>query len=164
MNAGAEAATGQTLFFLHADCRPDPLSLWRIGQVFADPDAVGGGFELKLDSANPLLKIVEITANWRSHLLGKPYGDQGIFVRKDVFRDVGGFPNWPLMEDIELARRLREAGQLKIIPAPMLASARKWESGGVLRTYLTMKLTQWGYYLGVSPDSLYRFYERGTRR
>ncbi len=164
LNAGAEAATGTTLLFLHADCCPPALSLWYIGQVLQESDVVGGAFELKLDRTTPWLRVVEMTANWRSYLWGKPYGDQGVFVRKDVFEQIGGFPDWPLMEDVELARRLRQAGTIQIIPRPVIASARKWEKGGILRTYLIMKLTQWGYYLGASPESLSRFYERGTRR
>lgn len=160
-NAGAAAAGGDTLWFLHADCRPEPLAVWDIGQALSNDEVVGGAFELGLDRSTLWLKIIEKTANWRSHLWGKPYGDQGLFVRGNVFRRIGGFPDWPLMEDVELARRLRRAGRVTIVPRPVLASARRWLRGGVLRTYMTMKLTQWGYLLGAAPESLARFYERG---
>lgn len=163
LNAGAGAAVGETLWFLHVDCRPVPLALWEIGQVLRDEEMVGGAFELALDRSTPWLRVVEATANWRSRLWGKPYGDQAIFVRREVFEEFGGVPDWPLMEDVELARRLRHAGGMRILPRPVVASSRRWMQGGVLRTYLTMKLTQWGYYLGARPESLARLYERGQR-
>jgi hypothetical protein len=164
MNAGARAAVGKTLWFLHADCRAVPLAVWEMGQAMRKPEVAGGAFELALDRSTPWLKIVEVTANWRSRLWGKPYGDQGIFVRRKVFDQIGGFPKWPIMEDIELAHRIRRTGKLPILPHPVTASSRRWLKGGVMRTYLTMKLTQWGYYLGARPDSLARFYDRGQRR
>jgi hypothetical protein len=164
INAGAAAAEGQTLWFVHVDCRPVPLALWEIGQVLRDEEVVGGAFDLALDRSTPWLKVVESTANWRSRLWGKPYGDQAMFVRRGVFEEFGGVPDWPLMEDVELARRIRRHGKMQIIPRPVVASSRRWLQGGVLRTYLTMKLTQWGYYLGARPESLARFYERGQKR
>ena len=161
LNAGASIAGGDTLWFIHADCRLDPLALWEMGRALQDPAVIGGAFELKIDRPTPWLKVIEATANLRSRLFGKPYGDQAMFVRREIFEQVGGFPDWPLMEDVEMSRRLRRAGKLVIVRSPGVTSARRWLERGVLRTYLTMKVLQVAYYLGASPESLSGLYEKG---
>ncbi len=164
LNAGADAASGETLWFVHADCRLGPLALWEMGRALLDPAVAGGAFELRIDPAPGWLKVLEVTANMRSRLLGTPYGDQAMFVRRAAFEKIGGFPDWPLMEDIEMARRIRGAGKLVIVPAPATASARRWARGGVARTYVTMAMVKLGYRLGEPPEVLARLYDRGRHR
>lgn len=164
LNAGADAATGETLWFIHADCRLEPLALWELGRVLEDQSVAGGAFRLRLEPRTPALAVLEYTANLRSRFLGKPYGDQAMFVRRGAFDQVGGFPDWPLMEDVEMARRIREAGRLAIVPSGCVASSRRWLRGGVLRRYIISKLALLGYRLGEPPEVLQRLYERGSGR
>jgi GT2 family glycosyltransferase len=92
-----------------------------------------------------------------------PYGDQAIFVKKEAFHQVGGFPDIPTMEDFELIRRLRRRGTIRIVPASVITSARRWQALGVLRTVLINQAMIVGYLLGVSPTRLARWYRRHTR-
>ncbi|MBS3763298.1 MAG: TIGR04282 family arsenosugar biosynthesis glycosyltransferase, partial [Planctomycetes bacterium] len=110
LNAGAQAAEGSTLWFIHADTEPHPLALWELGQALRRPEIVGGAFEIHLHPLTPFLKILEWAINCRTRHTSSPYGDQAIFVRRSVFEHIGGFPDWPLMEDVELVRRMRRVG------------------------------------------------------
>ncbi len=161
LNLGARATTGRTLWFIHADCRLEPLALWELGRVLNDDAVAGGAFRLRLEPRTPLLTLLEATANLRSRFLGRPYGDQAMFVRRRVFERVDGFPDWPLMEDVEMARRIRGAGRLAIVPSDCVASSRRWLRGGLCRRYFISKLVSLGYHLGEPPDVLARLYERG---
>jgi rSAM/selenodomain-associated transferase 2 len=158
MNAGARAARGDVLLFLHADTvLPDGAGA-AILAALTDPDVAGGRFDVRLDSRRPLLALVGWLMNRRSRLTGICTGDQGIFVRRTVFEALGGYPDIPLMEDVELSRRLKRRGRLVALPLRVVTSARKWEREGVVRTIVLM----WGlrllYALGVSPARLHRCY------
>jgi rSAM/selenodomain-associated transferase 2 len=158
MNAGARAARGDVLLFLHADTvLPDGAGA-AILAALTDPGAAGGRFDVRLDSRRPLLALVGWLMNRRSRLTGICTGDQGIFVRRTVFEALGGYPDIPLMEDVELSRRLKRRGRLVALPLRVVTSARKWEREGVVRTIVLM----WGlrllYALGVSPARLHRCY------
>jgi hypothetical protein len=160
MNAGAEAATGDVLLFLHADTRLPKDFAGHIRQALERPDAVAGAFEFCVDAPPRSLRIIERLTNWRARRLHMPYGDQGIFVRADVFREIGGFPDLPIMEDFELMRRLKRQGRIAIAPVPAPTSGRRWLELGVLRTTLINQLVIVGYFLGVSPERLARWYGR----
>jgi rSAM/selenodomain-associated transferase 2 len=160
MNAGARAARGEILLFLHADTRlPDGAGA-AIRAALADPAVVGGRFDVRLDSRRPLLRLVAWLMNRRSRLTGICTGDQGIFVRRAVFDALGGYPDIPLMEDVELTRRLKRRGRLAALPLRVVTSARKWETEGVVRTVLLMWTLRLLYALGVSPARLHRWYYR----
>ncbi|RPH83085.1 MAG: glycosyltransferase, partial [Candidatus Rokuibacteriota bacterium] len=151
MNAGARAARGDILLFLHADTVLPEGAGAAIVAALADAGTVGGRFDVRLDSRRPLLALVGWLMNRRSRLTGICTGDQGIFVRRTVFEALGGYPDIPLMEDVELSRRLKRRGRLVALPLRVVTSARKWEREGVVRTIVLM----WGlrllYALGVSP-------------
>jgi len=158
MNAGARAARGEVLLFLHADTVLPAGAGAAIQAALADPGVVGGRFDVRLDSRRPLLALVGWLMNRRSRLTGICTGDQGIFVRRAVFETLGGFPDIPLMEDVELSRRLKRQGRLVALRLRVVTSARKWEREGVVRTILLMWTLRLLYALGVSPARLHRCY------
>lgn len=158
MNAGARAAGGDVLLFLHADTRLPADAGTAIARALADPRVVGGRFDVRLDSPRPLLRVVETLMNVRSRLTGISTGDQAIFVRRDVFEALGGYLDIPLMEDIELSRRLKRRGRLAALRLRVTTSARKWEREGPLRTIVLMWTLRLAYLLGVSPARLHRWY------
>lgn len=160
MNAGASAASGDTLLFLHADTALPPGYHSHIEDTLAIPGVVAGAFTLRVDSPENGIRIVEWLANFRSRVMRMPYGDQGIFMRAEVFRDAGGFPEIPIMEDYELMRRLNRRGRVVTADASVVTSARRWERLGVLRTTVINQLVIIGYHMGVSPEKLKRLYKR----
>jgi rSAM/selenodomain-associated transferase 2/rSAM/selenodomain-associated transferase 1 len=159
MNAGAAEAAGETLVFLHADTRLPAGFAGLVRASLRDPDVVGGSFALAFEPCPPLLKINEITANWRARALRLPFGDQALFVRASVFRLLGGFREMPLMEDVEFVRRLGRAGRMAFLRPPVRTSPRRYDEG-VLRRTLRNKAALLGYFLGVPPDRLARIYGR----
>jgi rSAM/selenodomain-associated transferase 2 len=163
MNFGAARATGELFLFLHGDTRL-PMGFDRyVRKILAQPGVVAGAFRLRVDGDLPGLRIMERLVNARSRRLQFPYGDQAIFLRASLFREIGGFPDMPIMEDFELVRRLRRRGRIVIAPVPVLTSARRWENLGIVRTNYAIPLA---YYLGAPPSQLARWYrqERGPQR
>ena len=160
MNEGARAATGEILLFLHADSTlplPPPDWVHEIQNAFLRKEIVGGAFRLSIDSPSLFLKWVSKMANVRSLLLGLPYGDQGIFVRREIFEQLGGFPNEPLMEDVMFIQRLKNRGKIVLLDCVIKTSARRWEKHPVwtsLRNLLLLGL----YFMGVSPSRLAKWY------
>lgn len=158
MNAGATAATGDILLFLHADTSLPAGFEKLVPLTLAQPGTVAGAFELKIDSPMRSLRLVEKMVNWRSRFFSLPYGDQAIFLKASVFHDIRGFPNLPIMEDFELMCRLKRLGEIAIVPTPVLTSARRWQKLGVLKTTLINQIVILGYFLGVPPSQLVKFY------
>ncbi len=160
MNAGAAAACGEVLLFLHADTSLPPTALEDIRAALADPPVVGGRFDVRLDSPRPIYRAVETLMNLRSRWTGIWTGDQAIFVRRAVFERLGRFPDIPLMEDVEFTRRLRRLGPRACLHARVTTSARKWEQEGAARTIILMWGLRFLYLAGVSPARLHRWYYR----
>ncbi len=159
MNAGAAIATGGALLFLHADCRPPERYVEAIFRTLAS-GAIGGAFRLTIDDPHRIYRSIERFTAWRSRWWGRPYGDQGLFVRAESFRDLGGFRPWPLMEDYEFVGRMRRAGRVELLAEPIATSARRWQRLGPWRTTLTNQAIVAAYHLGVSPERLAAWYRR----
>ena len=121
---------------------------------------VAGAFRLQIDAPGAALRLVERVANLRARVLRMPYGDQGLFIRADLFREVGGFPALPIMEDFELVRHLHARGCIAILPAAIRTSPRRWLNLGVGRTTLINQAIVLAYLVGASPHKLARFYRR----
>lgn len=157
MNAGAAACPADVLLFLHAD-----TALPENADALARRATLGpfawGRFDVRIDSTRPLLRMVERMMNLRSRWTGIATGDQAMFVRHDLFRSVGGFPEIALMEDIALSRLLKRHGPPACLPERVVTSARRWERHGVLRTILLMWRLRAAYFLGADPARLARQY------
>ena len=159
MNAGAAAASGQVLLFLHADTRL-PVGFPDVVRGVISSGAMGGAFSFGTDWDTLSMRFVAWGANLRSRLFGIIFGDQGIFVRADIFRKVGGFPELPIMEDCELVRTLKKTGNFSLLRPMAITSARRWKTGGVLRTTVRNIAITWLYLLGARPEKLYRWYQK----
>ena len=157
-NAGALQAGGDVLIFLHSDTRLPPGAETLITQALSGGKHVWGRFDVRFDSPQPMMSVVATMMNLRSRLTGIATGDQCIFVRRDVFAAVGGFPAISLMEDIALSKMLRKKSAPACLPATAMTSARRWQKHGVWRTILLMSWLRLAYVLGVTPDRLARWY------
>lgn len=158
MNAGARATAGELLVFLHADTRLPDGALEAIQAAMRDPRVAGGRFDVAFDSLRPIMRATAALMNVRSRLSGIATGDQAIFVRRAAFEALGGFPDIPLMEDVEFSRRLKRRGRLARLRLRVTTSARKWEREGPVRTVLLMWALRLLYFLGASPRRLHRWY------
>ncbi|MEA3644271.1 MAG: TIGR04283 family arsenosugar biosynthesis glycosyltransferase [Lamprobacter sp.] len=165
MNAGAQAATGELLWFLHADSRVPAataealLAAARAGGRPVERSVVRWGrCDVRLSGRHPLLRVIERAMNLRSCLSGIATGDQGLFVSRADFTAVGGFPDIPLMEDIALSQRLRRLARPLCLRPTLITSSRRWESRGILRTMMLMWRLRLAYALGADPARLARWY------
>ncbi|MCC6777266.1 MAG: TIGR04283 family arsenosugar biosynthesis glycosyltransferase [Hyphomicrobiales bacterium] len=158
MNAGAAKATGDVLLFLHADTRLPAAAELLVLDGLERSQRVWGRFDIKIQGKSPLLVIVGWLMNLRSRLTGVATGDQAIFVRRDTFKSVGGFPEIPLMEDIALSKRLKRESPPLCLSQRALTSARRWEKHGVLSTVMLMWRLRLAYFLGADPKHLAQQY------
>lgn len=158
MNLGARATGGDTVLFLHADTRLPAGAAGAIEAALAEPGVVGGRFDVRFDNERPIFRMIAWFMNARSRASGICTGDQAIFVRRADFEAVGGYPEIPLMEDIELSRRLKRRGRLRALRLRVTTSARKWEREGPLRTIGLMWALRLLHFFGVPPARLHRWY------
>lgn len=160
MNRGASLASGNILLFLHVDTFLPADALVRVKKAMADGRQVAGAFDLGIRTERRIFRITEKYAALRTRLTRVPFGDQAIFIRKDYFNSIGGYKDIPLMEDVELMRRIRKAGDaIFIIHEQVMTSARRWEKEGILYCTLRNWALRLSYVLGVPPERLAKWYK-----
>ncbi|WP_316788895.1 TIGR04283 family arsenosugar biosynthesis glycosyltransferase [Thermoleptolyngbya oregonensis] len=164
MNAGATAAMGKTLLFLHADTRLPQKFPHLVQQTLAQPGVALGAFDLSIDGTLPGLRWVERGVRWRSRWFSLPYGDQALFLRTDTFWQLGGFPEVPILEDLKLVRKAQTLGKVAIAPAVVSTSARRWEALGVWQTTLINQGVLIAAGLGVPLERITQFYRRSRSK
>lgn len=158
MNIGAALATGEILLFLHADTfLPHSADVF-IRSGLETWGRQWGHFDVRLSGKAPLLRVVERAMNLRSRLTGIATGDQAIFVLRALFKEVGGFPDLDLMEDVALSARLKRRGPPLCLKSPVETSSRRWERDGILRTIFLMWSLRLAFAIGVRPARLAKFY------
>lgn len=158
MHAGACAARGDVLWFLHADTIPPADSAERISEALRDPQVIAGNFQLRFDGTRPAARFL----TWlypQLRKLGLIYGDSAIFVRREDYEEIGGFNSFPIFEDLDLVRRLRRRGRLIHLPAIIVTSSRRFEDGSFALTFVRWAFLQGLYWLGVPPRTLGRMYQ-----
>ena len=158
MNTGAKVANGEVLLFLHADTLLPAGANAAILEAFNDPEVMAGRFDVRFDTPRPVFKVIAFFINLRSRLTNICTGDQALFVRRKTFEELGGYPDIPLMEDVELAKRLKRKGAMSCLRLKVTTSARKWEQGGILRVVLLMWALRFLYFVGVGPERVHRWY------
>jgi rSAM/selenodomain-associated transferase 2 len=158
LNAGAGSAAGDVLLFLHADTRLPARFDAAILRALAEDEVIGGRFDVSLIPTSPLLWLTGTLMNWRSRLTRIATGDQGIFVRRDDFIALGGYPFIPLMEDVAFSQLLKRRGRMACLHDTVETSSRRWQRDGVIRTILLMWSLRLLYFCGVSPERLKRMY------
>ena len=156
-NAGASAATGDILLFLHADVWLDSGAIKGVEAALA-AGYVGGAFKQRIEGEHPLYRLIERAANFRAKRLRIFYGDSGIFIRRIHFDRIGGFPDIPIMEEVGFSRKLRRHGKVTLVEPKIHISARRWQKNGILRTTLTNWLITLLYLLRVPPNRLAKLY------
>jgi rSAM/selenodomain-associated transferase 2 len=158
MNAGASRAHGETLLFVHADTQlPDGAGVL-VAQALSGGTYLWGRFDVRIIGRSSMLRVVSHMMNLRSRLSGIATGDQAMFVTRDAFDAVGGFPDQPLMEDVELSARLRTISRPACIARCVATSGRRWEARGVWRTIILMWRLRWDYWRGVPVQQLAEAY------
>jgi len=158
MNAGAKVARGDAFAFVHSDTLVPASFSADIAGALSDPAVVGGRFDVELDSRALPYRIIGAMISLRSRLSRVGTGDQAIFVRREVFERLGGFPELELCEDLEFSRRLKRAGRVACLRSRVITSARRWNRDGVARTVVRMWMIRAMYLAGVSPARLKRMY------
>lgn len=160
LNEGVHQASGKIIIFLHADTILPKGFVSEVITLLSKPNTIAGAFRLGITGRNWALGIVSLFANLRSIFFQLPYGDQAIFILKDQFQRIGGFPDIPIMEDYALILRLKKLGRIAISPKAVKTSGRRWDKLGYIRTLLINQAMIIGYHIGVPVDKLKRFYMR----
>jgi rSAM/selenodomain-associated transferase 2 len=160
MNLAAEKATGEILIFHHADSILTTAHVAALEQALRNPEIIGGAFYRKFDGRHPRLRWLEALGRFLSRHGGSLFGDQSLFVRREIFRALGGFASIPLMEDMEFSRRLRRFGQIAVLDPPLESSNRRHLVRGSWRTSIQNGIFIVLYKCGFSPVQLHRWYYR----
>ena len=163
MNLGASVARGDLLWFLHSDCRPDAASINAIMELMCDRSVVGGAFQYRFADRSWPYSIISRLSNLKNRLIGRIYGDMGIFVRRSVFIELGGFAEMMLMEDMEFSKRLKNYGKVAILNPKIVTSNRDWVKEGIFRKLIKDSFIKWAYKFGTENITLYKWYYRESR-
>lgn len=158
LNQGAAQARGDILLFLHLDSRLPLDHVQQIEQTLAQPGVVAGAFQFRVALPGWSYRGLETLVNWRSHRWQLPYGDQGLFIKRQKFWQLGGFAALPLLEDYEWVRRLHHHGSVAIAPSPVLCSGRRWQQLGLVRTTCINQVILLAYHCGIAPTTLAHWY------
>ncbi len=157
LNRGAQAASSEALLFLHADTQLPPGALDQAAKALRD-GAIGGGFEVRFDHQSPMLRLAQNLINRRTRATRCPLGDQAQFCCRRDFEALGGFEDWPILEDLNFVQRLKKRGGIAILDSPVTTSARRYRTLGVIPNALRNWLIFTLYFAGVSPHRLAAFY------
>lgn len=161
MNKGAKISEGNILWFVHSDSMVSENSLYEIESAINE-GYIGGGFSLFFyDYDTKFMRFLSRTSNWRAKYLGLYFGDQGLFIRRDIFNEIEGYEEIDLMEDWDISKRMEKKGNMKLLDIKIGTSARRFKNGGQLRTLLLMHKIKILYVLGVSPSKLNKIYREG---
>jgi rSAM/selenodomain-associated transferase 2 len=159
MNFGAQNASNDILLFLHADTILNSNCLDYLTEELKSNDIAWGWFSIKLNENKLVYRAIEILANLRARITGTPLGDHAIFVKKGIFDKIGGFPDIPILEDLEFVKKIKCISRGKRINASVVTSVRRFENSGILKTFMRMWMIRFLYYLGFSTQRLVRFYD-----
>ena len=159
MNEGAKAGRGEILLFLHTDTQLPDNAKTMIETALTDPRMAGGWFNVRFDRPSIWGAIISKMMNWRSRLSGIATGDQALFVRRQIFEQLGGFADMPLMEDIDFSGRLKRTGITVALTATVTTSFRRWERQGPVQTILLMWTIRFLHWIGINPSHLVRWYK-----
>lgn len=163
MNTGAAASQGEILLFLHADTLLPADFSEQIPAILHQDDVIAGAFSLAIDLPGLGPRLVATMTNFRSRIFQMPYGDQSFFVARKNFYDVGGFPEEPILEDVLLARRLKQKGRISIARSSVVTSGRRWRELGIMRTTLINRAIILGFLVGIPPQRLQGWYRIGKK-
>jgi len=163
-NRGATLARGKVLLFLHADTWLPKGYVNYVFEALLDPRTAVGAFRFKTDADLSMMRVVDLMTNLRAITLHIPYGDQALFIRKTLFESVGGFPKVPISEDLLLVKRLAKKGKVRLVSAPVVTSARRWQTLGVIRTSLINVIIAAAISLGFSPNRFVHLYRTDKSR
>ncbi len=158
MNAGAQLAMGDVLLFLHIDTLLPEEGLAPIEEAFKRLGCVWGRYDVRLSGKRAVFRVIEFMINLRSRVSGVATGDQAIFIRRSLFKQLGGFPDIPLMEDVAISKLLRSKAAPVCLRSKVTTSSRRWEKHGVLRTIFLMWKIRALYFFGVAPSKLHGMY------
>lgn len=160
MNTGAAIASGEILLFLHADTRLPPGFDQMIRTALQQPQTIAGAFTLRIDAPHWGLRLVEWGVKMRSRFWQLPYGDQAIFLTKEIFDKIGKFPELPIMEDFELITKLNRLNKITLINVPVITSPRRWLKKGIFQTTLINQIVIIAYLIGISPVKIRQWYRQ----
>ncbi len=161
MNAGAARASGEILLFLHSDTQLPVNAFKKITEALADSFFIGGAFNLGIQNPKFIFRLIAFAASLKHRFTRIPYGDQAIFIKKKYFEEVGRYPEIPLMEDVELMKRIKRRGdRIVILHDTTMTSSRKWETDGIIFTIIRNWIIQILYMSGISAERLVKYYYR----
>lgn len=161
LNLGTAAASAPLLLFLHADTQLPSDFAHAVTQCLANPATAVGSFRLVVNKEGMAMRMITQGANLRSRFLQLPYGDQALFLRKETFDELGGFPELPIMEDYIFIRKAKKKGRVVTLPQAVTTSGRRWQQLGPIRTTMVNQLILCAYHLGVPAEKLASFYRSG---